>query len=467
LTDVVSPILLDYSKYDFKEDTKYVYVAEKGLSRSVVEEISRIKGEPEWMRKFRLHALDVFNSKPLPTWGPDLSGIDFNSLRYYLKPTEKKATDWNELPEDIRRTFERLGIPEAERKYFAGVGAQYDSESVYHSIKEELSKKGVIFVDTDTAVKQYPELVKKYFGTIVPPEDNKFAALNSAVWSGGSFVYVPKGVEVDIPLQAYFRINASNMGQFERTLIIVEEGAKVHYMEGCTAPVYSTDSLHAAVVEIIAKEGSRVRYTTIQNWSRNVYNLVTKRAYAYRNATVEWVDANIGSKVTMKYPSVYLLGPGARGEVISVAIAGKDQHLDAGAKMIHMAPNTTSRISSKSISMNGGRTTYRGLLRVAKGATNVKSSIRCDALLLDEYSATDTYPYNEIYDSTASATHEATVGKISQEQIFYLMSRGIPETKALTLIVMGFIEEFTKELPLEFVVELNKLINMEFENTVG
>jgi len=467
LTDVVSPILLDYSKYDFKEDTKYVYVAEKGLSRSVVEEISRIKGEPEWMRKFRLHSLEVFNSKPLPTWGPDLSGIDFNSLRYYLKPTEKKATDWNELPEDIRRTFERLGIPEAERKYFAGVGAQYDSESVYHSIKEELSKKGVIFVDTDTAVKQYPELVKKYFGTIVPPEDNKFAALNSAVWSGGSFVYVPKGVEVDIPLQAYFRINASNMGQFERTLIIVEEGAKVHYMEGCTAPVYSTDSLHAAVVEIIAKEGARVRYTTIQNWSRNVYNLVTKRAYAYRNATVEWVDANIGSKVTMKYPSVYLLGPGARGEVISVAIAGKDQHLDAGAKMIHMAPNTTSRISSKSISMNGGRTTYRGLLRVAKGATNVKSSIRCDALLLDEYSATDTYPYNEIYDSTASATHEATVGKISQEQIFYLMSRGIPETKALTLIVMGFIEEFTKELPLEFVVELNKLINMEFENTVG
>ena len=467
MTDVVSPILLDYSKYDFKEDTKYVYVAEKGLSRSVVEEISRIKGEPEWMRKFRLHALDVFNSKPLPTWGPDLSGIDFNSLRYYLKPTEKKATDWNELPEDIRRTFERLGIPEAERKYFAGVGAQYDSESVYHSIKEELSKKGVIFVDTDTAVKQYPELVKKYFGTIVPPEDNKFAALNSAVWSGGSFVYVPKGVEVDIPLQAYFRINASNMGQFERTLIIVEEGAKVHYMEGCTAPVYSTDSLHAAVVEIIAKKGARVRYTTIQNWSRNVYNLVTKRAYAYRNATVEWVDANIGSKVTMKYPSVYLLGPGARGEVISVAIAGKDQHLDAGAKMIHMAPNTTSRISSKSISMNGGRTTYRGLLRVAKGATNVKSSIRCDALLLDEYSATDTYPYNEIYDSTASATHEATVGKISQEQIFYLMSRGIPETKALTLIVMGFIEEFTKELPLEFVVELNKLINMEFENTVG
>jgi len=467
LTDVVSPILLDYSKYDFKEDTKYVYVAEKGLTRSVVEEISRIKGEPEWMRKFRLHSLEVFNSKPLPTWGPDLSGIDFNSLRYYLKPTEKKATDWNELPEDIRRTFERLGIPEAERKYFAGVGAQYDSESVYHSIKEELSKKGVIFVDTDTAVKQYPELVKKYFGTIVPPEDNKFAALNSAVWSGGSFVYVPKGVEVDIPLQAYFRINASNMGQFERTLIIVEEGAKVHYMEGCTAPVYSTDSLHAAVVEIIAKEGARVRYTTIQNWSRNVYNLVTKRAYAYRNATVEWVDANIGSKVTMKYPSVYLLGPGARGEVISVAIAGKDQHLDAGAKMIHMAPNTTSRISSKSISMNGGRTTYRGLLRVAKGATNVKSSIRCDALLLDEYSATDTYPYNEIYDSTASATHEATVGKISQEQIFYLMSRGIPETKALTLIVMGFIEEFTKELPLEFVVELNKLINMEFENTVG
>ncbi|PSN83645.1 Fe-S cluster assembly protein SufB [Candidatus Marsarchaeota G1 archaeon OSP_D] len=466
--DSTIPLInIDYSKYDFKQDTKYVYVAEKGLTRKVVEEISAMKNEPEWMRKIRLHALEVFLSKPLPTWGADLSKINFDEIRYYVKPTEKKGRSWDELPKEIRETFERLGIPEAERKFLAGVGAQYDSEAVYHSIREDLAKQGVMFVDMDTAVKEYPEIVKKYFGTIVPPEDNKFAALNTAVWSGGSFVYVPKGVEVDIPLQAYFRINASNMGQFERTLIIAEEGSKVHYMEGCTAPIYSTDSLHAAVVEIIAKEGSHVRYTTIQNWSSDVYNLVTKRAYAYRNATVQWVDANIGSKVTMKYPSVYLVGPNARAEIISVAIAGKGQHQDAGGKVIHLAPNTTSRITSKSISFNGGRTTYRGLLRVAKGATNAKSSVRCDALLLDEKSKTDTYPYNEIYESTASVTHEATVGKISEEQIFYLMSRGLTESKALTMIVMGFIDEFTRELPLEFVVELNKLINMEMTNAVG
>jgi Fe-S cluster assembly protein SufB len=466
--DSSTPVLdFDYSKYNFKEDTKYVFVAEKGLTRRVVEEISKMKNEPEWMLKFRLRALEIFNSKPLPMWGADLTKIDFDSLRYYLKPTEKQGKDWKDLPEDIRRTFERLGIPEAERKYFGGVGAQYDSESVYHSIREELAKKGVIFTNTDAALKEYPDIVKKYFGTIVPPEDNKFAALNSAVWSGGSFVYVPKGVEVDVPLQAYFRINADNMGQFERTLIVVEEGAKVHYMEGCTAPIYSTDSLHAAVVEIIAKEGAHVRYTTVQNWSSDVYNLVTKRAYAYKNATVEWVDANIGSKVTMKYPSIYLVGAGAKGEIISVAFAGKGQHQDAGGKVIHLAPNTTSRITSKSISMNGGRTTYRGLLRIAKGATNAKSSVRCDALLIDDKSGTDTYPYNEIYDSTASTTHEATVGKISEEQIFYLMSRGLPEAKALTLIVMGFIEDFAKQLPLEFVVELNKIINMEMENAVG
>jgi Fe-S cluster assembly protein SufB len=468
LVDSSTPVLdFDYSKYNFREDTKYVFVAEKGLTRRVVEEISKMKNEPEWMLKFRLRALEIFNSKPLPMWGADLTKIDFDSLRYYLKPTEKQGKDWKDLPEEIRRTFERLGIPEAERKYFGGVGAQYDSESVYHSIKEELSKKGVIFTNTDAALKEYPDIVKKYFGAIVPPEDNKFAALNSAVWSGGSFVYVPKGVEVDVPLQAYFRINADNMGQFERTLIVVEEGAKVHYMEGCTAPIYSTDSLHAAVVEIIAKEGAHVRYTTVQNWSSDVYNLVTKRAYAYKNATVEWVDANIGSKVTMKYPSIYLVGSGAKGEIISVAFAGKGQHQDAGGKVIHLAPNTTSRITSKSISMNGGRTTYRGLLRIAKGATNAKSSVRCDALLIDDKSGTDTYPYNEIFDSTASTTHEATVGKISEEQIFYLMSRGLPEAKALTLIVMGFIEDFAKQLPLEFVVELNKIINMEMENAVG
>ncbi|MCL5788715.1 MAG: Fe-S cluster assembly protein SufB [Candidatus Marsarchaeota archaeon] len=444
-----------------------MYVANKGLNRQVVEEISRIKNEPQWMRDFRLRALEVFLKKPMPDWGGDLSKIDFDSLTYYLKPTDKSKRDWSELPPEIKNTFERLGIPEAERKYFGGVGAQYDSESVYHSVKEDLAKKGVIFTDMDTALKEHEDIVRKYFATLVPPEDNKFAALNSAVWSGGSFVYVPEGVEVDVPLQAYFRINAQSMGQFERTLIIVEKGAKVHYMEGCTAPVYTTDSLHAAVVEMIAKEGAHAKYTTIQNWSGDVYNLVTKRAYAYANATVEWVDANIGSKLTMKYPSIYLVGPGARGELISVAFAGKGQHQDAGGKVIHLAPNTTSKVTSKSISMNGGRTTYRGLLRVAKGASNVKASVRCDALLIDDKSKTDTYPYNEIYDSTATTSHEASVGKISEDQVFYLMSRGIPESKALTMIVMGFIEDFARALPLEFVVELNKIINMEMTNAVG
>jgi Fe-S cluster assembly protein SufB len=468
MTSTTTPNLeFDYSKYNFREDTKYLFITQKGLSKEVVEEISKMKNEPEWMLNFRLRALDVFYKKPLPMWGADLTKIDFDELRYYLKPTEGQGKTWEELPEGIRRTFERLGIPEAERKYFGGVGAQYDSESVYHSIREDLEKQGVIFTNMDSALKEYPEIVRKYFGTIVPPEDNKFAALNSAVWSGGSFVYVPKGVNVEVPLQAYFRINANNMGQFERTLIIVEEGAKVHYMEGCTAPIYSSDSLHAAVVEIIAHEGAQVKYTTIQNWSSDVYNLVTKRAHAKRNATVEWVDANIGSKVTMKYPSIYLLGEGARGEITSVAFAGKGQHQDAGGKVIHLAPNTTSRVTSKSISMKGGRTTYRGLLRVAKGATNVKSSVRCDALLVDDISGTDTYPYNEIFDSTAAVTHEATVGKISDDQIFYLMSRGIPEAKALTLIVMGFIDEFARQLPIEFVVELNKIINMEMDNAVG
>lgn len=467
MVDSTPTLEFDYSKYDFKADTKYVYVANKGLNRQVVEEISRIKNEPQWMRDFRLRALEVFLKKPMPDWGGDLSKIDFDSLTYYLKPTDKSKRDWSELPPEIKNTFERLGIPEAERKYFGGVGAQYDSESVYHSVKEDLAKKGVIFTDMDTALKEHEDIVRKYFATLVPPEDNKFAALNSAVWSGGSFVYVPEGVEVDVPLQAYFRINAQSMGQFERTLIIVEKGAKVHYMEGCTAPVYTTDSLHAAVVEMIAKEGAHAKYTTIQNWSGDVYNLVTKRAYAYANATVEWVDANIGSKLTMKYPSIYLVGPGARGELISVAFAGKGQHQDAGGKVIHLAPNTTSKVTSKSISMNGGRTTYRGLLRVAKGASNVKASVRCDALLIDDKSKTDTYPYNEIYDSTATTSHEASVGKISEDQVFYLMSRGIPESKALTMIVMGFIEDFARALPLEFVVELNKIINMEMTNAVG
>lgn len=467
MVDSTPTLEFDYSKYDFKADTKYLYVANKGLNRQVVEEISRIKNEPQWMRDFRLRALEVFLKKPMPDWGGDLSKIDFDSLTYYLKPTDKSKRDWSELPPEIKNTFERLGIPEAERKYFGGVGAQYDSESVYHSVKEDLAKKGVIFTDMDTALKEHEDIVRKYFATLVPPEDNKFAALNSAVWSGGSFVYVPEGVEVDVPLQAYFRINAQSMGQFERTLIIVEKGAKVHYMEGCTAPVYTTDSLHAAVVEMIAKEGAHAKYTTIQNWSGDVYNLVTKRAYAYANATVEWVDANIGSKLTMKYPSIYLVGPGARGELISVAFAGKGQHQDAGGKVIHLAPNTTSKVTSKSISMNGGRTTYRGLLRVAKGASNVKASVRCDALLIDDKSKTDTYPYNEIYDSTATTSHEASVGKISEDQVFYLMSRGIPESKALTMIVMGFIEDFARALPLEFVVELNKIINMEMTNAVG
>jgi Fe-S cluster assembly protein SufB len=457
----------DYSKYDFKDPEDFVFRSQRGLTRSTVEEISKMKKEPEWMLKFRLKAYDYFMDRPMPNWGGDLSNIDFDNIYYYAKPTDKMGRDWNDVPENIKRTFEKLGIPEAERKFLGGVGAQYESEVVYHSLREDLEKKGVVFLDTDSAVKQYPELVKKYFGTIVPPNDNKFASLNSAVWSGGSFVYVPPGVEVDVPLQAYFRINSRNVGQFERTLIIVDSGAKVHYIEGCTAPVYSSDSLHSAVVEIIARPGAKVRYTTIQNWSKDVYNLVTKRAYAYDDATVEWVDGNLGSKLTMKYPSIYLVGPRAKGEVLSIAFAGKDQHQDAGAKIVHLAPNTTSRITSKSVSKDGGRTTYRGLLHVSRGAKGVKSSIRCDALLLDEFSRTDTYPYNEINEETANTTHEATVGKISEEALFYLMSRGISEQDALSMIVMGFLEPFTKELPMEYAVELNRMISLEMVGSVG
>ncbi len=459
---------MDYSKYDFKDSTEmYVYTSKKGLSREVVEEISRMKGEPKWMLDFRLRSYDIFMKKPMPNWGGDLKQIDFNNIYYYAKASEKTEKDWDNVPAEVKATFDKLGIPEAEKKFLAGVGAQYESEVVYHSLREDLAKKGVIFLDTDTALKEHPDIFKKYFGKVIPPEDNKFAALNSAVWSGGSFIYIPKGVKVDMPLQAYFRINKENIGQFERTLIIADEGAEVHYIEGCTAPVYSSESLHSAVVELIAMKGGKLRYTTIQNWSNDVYNLVTKRAYAYEGARVEWIDGNIGSKLTMKYPGIYLMGQRAHGETLSIAFAGKNQHQDTGAKMVHLAPNTTSRITSKSVSKNNGRTTYRGLLHVAKGATNVKASVRCDALLLDDISKTDTYPYMEINQEDATITHEATVGKIGDEQIFYLMTRGFTEEEALTLIVNGFIEPFTKELPMEYAVELNRLIKLEMDGSVG
>jgi len=459
---------MDYSKYDFKDSTEmYVYLSKKGLSKGTVEEISKLKGEPQWMLDFRLRSYEIFMKKPMPSWGGDLSKIDFNNIYYYAKASEKTEKDWDNVPADVKKTFEKLGIPEAEKKFLAGVGAQYESEVVYHHLREDLAKQGVKFLDTDNALKEEPELFRKYFGKIIPPEDNKFAALNSAVWSGGSFIYVPKGVKVDLPLQAYFRINAQNIGQFERTLIIADEGSEVHYIEGCTAPVYSSESLHSAVVELIALKGAKLRYTTIQNWSNDVYNLVTKRAYAYEDAKVEWIDGNIGSKLTMKYPGIYLLGQRAHGETLSVAFAGKNQHQDTGAKMVHLAPNTTSRITSKSVSKGNGRTTYRGLLHVAKGATNVKASVRCDALLLDDISKTDTYPYMEINQEDATVTHEATVGKIGDEQIFYLMSRGFSEEDALTLIVNGFIEPFTKELPMEYAVELNRLVKMEMDGSVG
>ena len=459
---------MDYSKYDFKDSTEmYVYTSKRGLTRDTVIEISKLKDEPQWMLDFRLRSYDIFMKKPMPNWGGDLAKIDFNNIYYYARASEKTEKNWDDVPADVKATFDKLGIPEAEKKFLAGVGAQYESEVVYHSLREDLAKKGVVFLDTDTALKEQPEIFKKYFGKVIPPEDNKFAALNSAVWSGGSFIYVPKGVKVDLPLQAYFRINKENIGQFERTLIIADEGAEVHYIEGCTAPVYSSESLHSAVVELIAFKDAKLRYTTIQNWSNDVYNLVTKRAYAYEGARVDWVDGNIGSKLTMKYPGIYLLGQRAHGETLSVAFAGKNQHQDTGAKMVHLAPNTTSRITSKSVSKSNGRTTYRGLLHVAKGATNVKASVRCDALLLDDESKTDTYPYMEINQEDATITHEATVGKIGDEQIFYLMTRGFSEEEALTLIVNGFIEPFTKELPMEYAVELNRLVKMEMDGSVG
>ena len=459
---------MDYTKYDFKDSTEmYVHLSKKGLTKDTVREISQLKEEPQWMLDFRLRAYDVFMKKPMPQWGGDLNKIDFQNIYYYAKASEKTEKNWDDVPDDVKNTFDKLGIPEAEKKFLAGVGAQYESEVVYHNLREDLAKQGVLFLDTDTALKEQPEIFKKYFGKIIPPEDNKFSALNSAVWSGGSFIYIPPGVKVDMPLQAYFRINAENIGQFERTLIIADEGSEVHYIEGCTAPVYSSESLHSAVVELVAHKDAKLRYTTIQNWSNDVYNLVTKRAYAYEGATVEWIDGNIGSKLTMKYPGIYLMGRKAYGETLSIAFAGKNQHQDTGAKMVHLAPDTTSKITSKSVSRANGRSTYRGLLKVAKGSTNVKSTVRCDALLLDDTSKTDTYPYMEIDQEDATVTHEATVGKIGDEQIFYLMSRGFSEEEALSLIVNGFMEPFTKELPMEYAVELNRLIKLEMDNSVG
>ncbi len=454
-------------QFAFHDDIAYLRETKRGLTRATVEEISGFKNEPDWMLQFRLRAYEHFLKRPMPTWTDGLDKIDFDKIVYYRKPSEREEKSWDDVPEQIKATFEKLGIPEAERKFLAGVGAQYDSEVVYHSVREELTKIGVVFMGTDQALIEYPEIFRKYFGTIVPPEDNKFAALNSAVWSGGSFVYVPKGVEVPLPLQAYFRINGENTGQFERTLIVVDEGAKVHYIEGCTAPIYATDSLHAAVVEVVALPGSKVRYTTIQNWSNDVYNLVTKRAHAHENSTVEWIDANTGSRKTVKFPAIYLRGEGATADIISVAVAGKGQHQDTGAKAIHLAPNTRSRIVSKSVSKDGGRATYRGQLKVAPGATNVVASVRCDALMLDDQSRSDTYPYIDIQEDDTTMSHEATVGKVSADQVFYLMARGLTENEATNLIVQGFLEVFTKELPMEYAIEFNRLVKLEMEGSLG
>jgi len=465
-TQVVAELGNEY-RYGFHDPENYFFKSQRGLTKEVVEAISSHKDEPDWMRKFRLKSLDYFRARPLPQWGGNLGDIDFENIFYYIRPTEKQAKSWEDLPSDIKDTWDKLGIPEAEKKYLAGVGAQYESEVVYHKLKEDLEQQGVLFLDMDTGLRDHEELVKQYFGTIIPQNDNKFAALNSAVWSGGSFIYVPPGVKVEMPLQAYFRINAENMGQFERTLIIVDEGAYVHYVEGCTAPIYSTDSLHSAVVEIIVKPGARCRYTTIQNWSQNVYNLVTKRAVAHENATMEWVDGNLGSKLTMKYPAIWLMGEGAHGEVLSIAFAGKGQHQDAGGKAVHVAPHTSSVITSKSISKDGGRASYRGLLEVAKGAGGSRSKVVCDALILDEDSRTDTYPYIRIDENDVDVGHEATVSKIGEEQLFYLMSRGLTEAEAAAMIVSGFVEPITKELPLEYAVEMNRLIQLQMEGSVG
>jgi Fe-S cluster assembly protein SufB len=467
-SEVIGSFNEDYAtKYGFSDTEDYVFKAEKGLNENVIRTMSKMKNEPDWMLDIRLKAYQHFLERPMPEWGADLSGIDFDNIYYYIKPSERQEDDWEDVPGYIKDTFNKLGIPEAEQKFLSGVAAQYESEVVYHSIKRELEEKGVIFLGMDDGLAQHPDIVKEYFSTIIPPNDNKFAALNTAIWSGGSFIYVPPGVHVEMPLQAYFRINAKNVGQFERTLIIVDEGAYVHYVEGCTAPIYSSDSLHSAVVEIIVKKGGRCRYTTIQNWSNNVYNLVTKRAVAEENATMEWVDGNLGSKVTMKYPAVYLTGEGAHGEVLSIAFAGKGQHQDAGGKVVHLAPNTSSRIISKSISKAGGRASYRGLLKVGDDAENSRSNVVCDALLLDDRSRSDTYPYIEIDAQDVTVGHEASVSKVGEEQLFYLMSRGIPEDEANALIVNGFIEPLVKELPMEYAIEMNRLIQLQMEGSIG
>jgi Fe-S cluster assembly protein SufB len=459
----------DYTeRYGFHDAENYLFKAPKGLTRELVEKISEFKNEPQWMREFRLKSLDYFLARPMPTWGsPMLAEVDFDDIHYFVRASDKAERSWDDVPEDVKKTFDRLGIPEAERKYLAGVGAQYESEVVYHQVNEELEKQGVIFLDMDTALREHEDIVREYFATIIPQNDNKLAALNSAVWSGGSFVYVPPGVHVEMPLQAYFRINTENMGQFERTLIIADEGSHVHYVEGCTAPTYSSDSLHSAVVELIAKPGARIRYTTVQNWSNNVFNLVTKRAVAEERATVEWVDCNLGSKLTMKYPAVYLMGEGAHGEILSIAFAGKGQHQDAGGKIVHNAPNTTSNIFAKSTSKDGGRGSYRGLLEVAKGAHGAKSKVVCDALLLDETSRSDTYPTIRIGEDDVTVGHEATVSKVGEEQLFYLMSHGINEEEAGKMIVNGFIEPIVKELPMEYAVEMNRLIELQMEGSIG
>lgn len=455
-------------QYGFHDPTdKYVFTGKKGLNAEVVAQISEMKNEPAWMRDFRLKSYEIFEQKPTPQWGGNLNEIDYQNIHYFVRASEGQERSWEDVPDDIRKTYDRLGIPEAEKKFLSGVKAQYESEVVYGSLQEDLAKQGVIFTDTDSALKDHPELFREYFGKIIPPDDNKFSALNSAVWSGGSFVYVPPGVHIEFPMQAYFRINSENMGQFERTLVIVDEGASCHYVEGCTAPTYSSNSLHSAVVEIIVKKGGRFRYTTIQNWSNNVYNLVTKRAFAYEDALMEWVDGNLGSKLTMKYPAIFLMGEGARGETLSIAFAGKGQHQDAGAKMVHCAPNTSSRIISKSISKDGGRSSYRGLVKVDPGAHGCKSNVVCDALLLDPESRSDTYPYIEIEEDDVAIEHEASVSKIGEEQLFYLMSRGLSEAEASSMIVTGFIEPLVKELPMEYAVEMNRLIELQMEGSIG
>ena len=456
----------EINKYDFRTVSRPIFKARKGVDREIVNQISEMKNEPAWMRDFRLKSLDIFNSKPMPRWGGAID-VNFQDIFYYLKPADHQGKTWDDVPEEIKKTFDRLGIPEAEKKFLAGVKAQFESEVVYGSLQEELGNKGVIFTDTDTALREHPDLLREYFGKIIPPTDNKFAALNSAVWSGGSFIYVPKGVKIEFPLQAYFRINAENMGQFERTLIIVDEGAEVHYVEGCTAPMYTTESLHSAVVEIIVKKHARCRYTTIQNWANNIYNLVTKRAMAYEGALMEWIDGNLGSKLTMKYPAVYMMEPGARGEILSIAFSSAGQHQDAGAKVVHCAPNTSSRIVSKSISKNGGRSSYRGLVKVESGARKSKSNVVCDALILDSKSRSDTYPYIEVDEQDVSIGHEASVSRIGEEQLFYLCSRGLSEPEASTMIVNGFIEPLIKELPMEYAVEMNRLIELQMEGSVG